>query len=693
MKAPLSWIKEYLDLDLSPKEIADALTLGGLEVENIDLSEDADPIFEISLTPNLGHCMSILGIARELSALLNIKLKKTSFALQEKDPSSIHQMVHVEIQDKDQCIRYACRAVKNVSLGPSPDWLKHRLESCGIRSINNLVDVGNYVMLETGQPLHVFDYASIEGEKIIVASDTPYKSLTTLDEKTREIPQGVLLICDPKKPLAFAGVMGGLESAVSEKTRDVLIESALFTPQAVRKTSKRLNLRSESSGRFEKGVDPEGIRFALDRAAVLLQEIAGGTIVKGVADVGMREFHPKQLRLRIERANQLLGTELSANEIVALFHRLQMKIGAEGKEFLDVTVPSYRNDILSEIDLIEEIGRVYGYNHIPQHASRHVSSTLSNAPIFEFENEIKNLLTNEGLQEFLTCDLISPQLAEIALEVGESEKTLIHVLQPSSIDQSILRSSLLPGMLQAIKFNIDHQNNDINVFEVGRIHFKDREHYIGYIEQSMAAIAMTGKRTPYHWDPKPREIDFFDLKGTIENVCASLKIQNLDFEPSHFHHFHPHRQARIKIGNMVLGVIGEVHPEHIQTLDIGQRVLFAEINLHDLLQLKVKHWQVSESPAYPGSERDWTLTLKEDVPIENVFKAVNAIHAPLLEKMTLLDLYKSKQIGTDRKNATFRFFYRDRQKTISIERVEQEHAKVTREVREKLGDSIIDQQI
>jgi phenylalanyl-tRNA synthetase beta chain len=684
MKVPLSWLKEYLDLDLSPKEIADLLTLGGLEVEKIEfpeMREGADPIFEISLTPNLGHCMSILGIARELSALLDIKLKKHSSEIQENDPSSIHQMLHVDIQDKAQCARYACRIVKNVQIGPSPDWLGRRLESCGIRSLNTLVDVGNYVMLEMGQPLHIFDYDAIEGQKIAISSNTPYASLTTLDEKNRQIPKEVLLICDAKKPLAFAGVMGGMGSSVAEKTRNVLIESALFTPEAIRKSSKLLNLRSESSGRFEKGIDPEGILKALDRAAALLQEISGGTIVQGIIDSGMRQSHPKYIRLRIARVNQLLGTALSMNEIVSLLHRLEIKIRAEEKEFFDAIIPSYRNDLHTEIDLIEEIGRIYGYNNIPQQAPRHISSSLSDAPIFEFENEIKMRCVNEGLQEFLTCDLISPTLAEIALERGESEKILIHVLHPSSIDQSVLRPTLLPGLLQAIKFNIDHQNPDINAFEVGRIHFKEGQHCK---EQSMAAIVMTGKRTPYHWDPKPREIDFFDLKGIIENLCESLKTPTLNFEASHLPQFHPSRQARIKTGNILCGVIGEIHPAHINAFDIGQRVLFAELNLHDLLEGKLKNWQVSELPSYPGSERDWTVTLREDIPIERVFKAVSAVNAPLLEKVVLLDLYKSAQVGKDLKNATFRFFYRDTQKTISVERVEQEHAKIIQTTTEKL---------
>lgn len=802
MKVPLSWLKEYLTLNLSPDEIAEVLTLGGLEIEKIErtgsqfsgvvvckviscerhpnadklqvakvfdgtdvfqivcgapncregiktalarigaaltdesgkahpikksklrgvesfgmlcssqelglssesegiieLPQDlvegtdlsalySDVIFDISLTPNLGHCMSILGIARELAALLDLELKASYPQPKEDASSNIHQMLQVSIQDKAQCLRYACRLVKNVKVAPSPDWLRTRLESCGIRSLNNIVDIGNYVMLEYGQPLHLFDFNAIEGGKILVSQEPPSPSLTSLDEKSREIPNGVLMICDAKKPLAFAGVMGGLSSAISDSTQDVLIEAAFFTPKAIRNASKQLNLRSESSQRFEKGIDPLGLLRALDKAAFLLQEIAGGACVKGTIDCGHQEFKHKQLRLRVGRTNQMLGTELSVGEMVSLLHRLEITISAEEKEHIDVIVPSYRNDLGAEIDLIEEVGRVYGYHHITRKPTRHGSSTLTNAPIFEFENQIRSRLIAEGLQEFLTCDLISPAMAEIALEMGEGPGKLIPVLYPSSVDQSVLRPTLLPGLLQAVKFNTDHQNLDISAFEIGRIHFKDRDHYK---EQSMAGIILTGKKTPYHWSPKPEECDFYDLKGIVENVLNSLKIVGVIFEESHFHHLHPFRQAHIRAGKLTLGVVGEIHPSLSEQLDIGKSVLFAELNLHDLMQLHTKPFHVAELPPYPGSERDWTVTLDENTPIGMIFEAVKRMRTPILEDLILLDLYTSDRIGTGLKNATFRFFYRDKEKTLSMERVEEVHSEIIASVAEKIAKSSDDE--
>lgn len=799
MKIPLSWLKEFIDIKLSPEQIAETLTLAGLEVEGIegtsvsftgvvagtirtktphphaeklcvltvfdgteewqvvcgDLSckvgqktafakinavlkdeEDKtwtikktkireidsfgmlcsekdlkisdrhekiiqfpsdvadgtdastlfiDPIFEIALTPNLGHCMSILGIARELAALLNVKIKKHPLTLPQETATSIEELIDVEIQDQAQCSQYSCRLIKNITVGPSPDWIKKRLEACGLRSINSIVDVTNYILLEVGQPLHAFDYDRIAGKKIVITSQASAKDFITLDEKPREIPEGTLLVCDVMKPLAIAGVMGGLDSAVSEKTQNILIESALFSAQAVRKSSKTLNLRTDASGRFEKGIDPKGVIDALNRACSLLCQVSSGTLVQGILNRETKAFEPTILSCRLSRINALLGTMLSQNEVIALFERLDMKATAKTEDLLTVQVPSYRHDVRAEIDLVEEAARLYGYQNIPKKTPHYVTSPISDSPIYALENEVRERLVREGLQECITCDLISPFLAELTAEKA-MQNNLIHVLHPSSIDQSILRPSLLPGLLQVVKLNQDHQNWDMNIFEVGRIHFKDKEHFK---EQSITGIILTGKSTPYHWDPKPREVDFFDLKGIVENLLQAFGIHSFTVDISHLHNFHPGRQGIIKVDQMILGVMGEIHPAHLQALDIKSRVLFAELNLHDMYLMKRKEWQVDPLNAYPGSERDWTLTLKDEVPIAKVLSVIQMISSHLLEQVILLDLYKNEQLGKDRKNATFRFIYRDKQKTLSLETIEREHAKMTQEVAEKLRDCLI----
>lgn len=684
MRVPLSWLKLYLDFDLSEAKIAETLTLAGLEVEAID-RVGSDPVFEISLTPNLSHCMSVIGIARELAALLNLKIKRHLIQFEENPSVSIDRLIDVAIQDVAKCHRYSCRVVQNVKVGPSPAWLKNRLEASGIRSINNIVDIGNYVMLEFGQPLHLFDYDKIAGKKILVSSK--FKgSLITLDDQEREIPEGALMICDENGPLAFAGVIGGKSSAVTDATRSVLIESAYFTPSAIRRSSKLLGLRTESSQRFEKGIDPQGIPLALERAAELVAEIAGGSVAKGEMDKMTHPFSPKILQCRVPRVNQLLGTNLSLREIASFFERLEIKIEAEKLDTLVVSIPSYRQDLNIEVDLIEEVARLYGYLNLPQKPPRHTSSSITHAPLYLFENEIRQRLVAQELQEFLTCNLIGPKLAALTLEKSFPNMKEVHVLHPRSVDQSILRSSLLPSLLQVIQFNLARNNTDISGFEVGRIHFQEKDKFI---EQAEVAIILTGNVNPYHFEQKPREVNFFDLKGRVEDLLEALGIEEVIFESSHLQNFHPGRQCRIKIGDAFIGVLGEVHPGHLAELDIAQRVFYAELNLHELLSFKSKSFKMAPLPIYPGSARDWTLTLKDETPIGLILNTANAIPSKFLQYIELLDLYKSEKIGKDRKNVTLRFYYRDKDKTMEFEEVEKEHARIVSMVAQKLQDHVL----
>ena len=676
MKLPLSWLKEFVPNDLTLEEIAGAFTMGGLEVEKIEIVE-AEPIFEISLTPNLGHCMSIYGLARELSALLQLPLKSLPTPIEEKGSPF---KISVEIEDKEQCFRYACRHISSVRVGPSPDWLKERLEWCNIRSVNNIVDITNYVMLEMGQPLHAYDLSKIAGPKIRVTSKTPYTKLLTLEEKEAPISQGELLIADAEKPLAFAGVIGGKESSITDRTETILLESAYFTPQSVRRTSKLIQVRTESMQRFEKEVDFEGVRLALDRAAYLIAHLTGGVVAKGVVDERARLMTREPIVCRLKRVNQMLGTQLSLREIVGIFKRLQMTITREEESALHVVPPSFRNDLKKEIDLIEEVGRLYGYQNIPLKHPEHITSPLEHSPLYLFEQETKERLRSEGLQECISCNLISPKLAELTAEACDPA-SWVEVLHPSSADQSILRTSLLPGLLQMVQTNHAHQNKEIAAFEVGKIHFKQKEQCR---EQLAAALICSGLSAPYHLEPKSRPVDFFDLKGKVENILQGFGIANARFEPSHLHNFHPGRQARIKIGELFVGALGEIHPARLHALGIDARVYFAELNLNDLFHLRKPTQQVKELPQFFGSERDWTLTVKEELAIGKLLELTREVASPLLESVDLLDIYRSPQLGKEKKNVTLRFFYRDRKKTISLESVEKEHAKITEEVAKKL---------
>ncbi|HEV8050993.1 MAG TPA: phenylalanine--tRNA ligase subunit beta, partial [Parachlamydiaceae bacterium] len=479
------------------------------------------------------------------------------------------------------------------------------------------------------------------------------------------------------RPVAIAGVMGGLDSEVTDSTRHLVIEAAFFAPGTIRRTSKRLGLMTDASKRFERGCDPNVLFLALDRAAALIQQVAGGKVSQGIIDVASRSFPKKQIVCRLSRINKLLGIHLSVSEVENIFSRLEFLNKWDGSDSFLVEVPTYRNDVQEEIDLVEEVARTYGYDNIKKPSTFYQSSTIPHSPIFLFEGEMRGRLIAQGLQEFLTCDLIGPSFLKVVHGTENSDSSCVKVLNPTSIEQSILRTSILPGLLQVVKYNWDHQNQEIAGFEIGRAHFKDGE---SYREQSLAAIILSGKSRPNHWDEKPKNYDFYDLKGIIENLLAELNI-DVTFKSSKLPMLHPGRQSSIYAGTLEIGSFGEIHPTVMRNLDVPQTILFAEINLHDLMQVRsVADTKMQPIPIYPGSERDWTITLQEATPIEEVMKAIKFVSTRLLEKVTLQDIYRSDKLGKGLKNVTLRFNYRDLSKTIAQEKVDSEHARIVENV-------------
>jgi phenylalanyl-tRNA synthetase beta chain len=644
----------------------------------------ADTVFDISLTPNLNYCASVIGIARELSAATGTPLLYPNTQVQES-PDSIENQVEVRIEDSQACPRYTCRLIKQVKIGPSPDWLRARLEQCEIRSINNVVDITNYVLLEMGHPLHAFDYDRLQGHQIRVEKVSDGVLFNTLDEKEHRLTTEDLMICDAAQPIAIAGIMGGANSEVQDQTQVILLESAYFDPVSIRKTSKRLGLQTDSSKRFERGTDPNQLVSSLDRATRLIQQIAGGEVCKGIIDIKKEEFIPKRIACRINRINQVLGTVLSQGEVETIFQRLGFKYWTKEQGIIDVQVPTYRNDIQGEIDLIEEVARLYGYHHIPKQEGRYQSSQLPPSSIYQFEEEMRIQFIKEGLQEFLTCDLIGPTLLEIVQQPPISAEPYIHVLNPSSIEQSILRTSLLPGLLQVVKYNIDHQNHQINGFEIGRIHFKIGEQYK---EQSVAAIILSGPAHVYHWDDKPVVYDFFDLKGIAENFLKELNISSVVYKNLRLPTFHTGRQASLFVDSLEIGSIGEIHPAILRRLDVTQKILFGEFNLQDLMQLSTYQSKIQEPALYPGSSRDWTITIQKTLPFAQVLQFIHEQASPLLEEVSLLDIYHHEKLGQDFHNVTLHFVYRDPTRTVEQEIVETEHRRLTSEVVKKLGNAV-----
>ena len=429
--------------------------------------------------------------------------------------------------------------------------------------------------------------------------------------------------------------------------------------------------------RFERGCDPNALIQVLDRAAMLIQEVAGGSIAGGYLDVKEQDFPSKSIPCRLNRLNSLLGTHLSVSEVESIFHKLHFSCHWNGHDAFKVTVPTYRVDVNAEIDLFEEVARLYGYDNIPISDTRYHGTQIMHSSLFLFEREVRRHLLGEGLQEFLTCDLVGPYLLNIVQDTTPAQDEVVKVLNPTSIEQSVLRTSLLPGLLQVIKYNFDHQNPDVSGFEVGRVHFKQGDQYK---EPSTVGIIMTGKNRPHHWDQKPQEVDFFDMKGMLEGLFQELRLGSISFKETQQSTFHPGRQAGIYLDSLEIGSLGEIHPAIQRRLDIPQRIYFAEFNLQDVLKMRKPESKMAPVPIYPGSVRDWTVTLPEAIPAEKILHLIQAIEAPLLKEVFIWDLYRSDKLGKDVKNLTLRFVYRDDAKTLEQEDVDALHTKIVSQV-------------
>ena len=640
----------------------------------------SETVLDISLTPNLGHAASILGVARELSTLAAKPVRLPDSTVSEEG-EPIQNAVLVEVEEPELCPRYGCRVIRGVSTGQSPEWMQKRLEASGMRPINLVVDVTNYVQMELGHPLHAFDLTALAGGKIIVRRAREEESFMTLDGKNRTLKSEDLVIADRDKPVALAGVMGGVDAEVGPATVDILLEAAYFLPQTVRKTSKRLQLQTESSRRFERGVDPNQIPKALDRAAHLLLSLSGAILCKGSIDEKREAFVPKKIPCRLSRICRVLGVTFSVDEIEKMFVRLEMIVEWNGGDSFTVAVPTYRGDISREIDLIEEVARLWGYDNFPKNKHVFSSSALSDSPLFLFEKLVKKEALALGLQEFLTCDLIGPSLLKVLAEPSEGAMSPVYVLNPTSVEQSILRTSLFPGLLQVVKHNIDHQKKDIAGFEIGRIHYKDKERYG---ENLMIALCMSGKSAPAHWDRKPKSFDFYDLKGKLEELFDALGIGPLSFEKSENSLLHPGRQASVSLNGIEVGLMGEVHPSIQTRLDVDQSILFAEIDLHPVFERRQLQHLMSPLPLYPASDRDWTVTLSKEKQVNDIIAMIYSVSSNLLESVEVADVYEDSRLGEGARNVTFHFVYRDRKKTVSQEAVEKEHGRIIASCQKKL---------
>ena len=682
--------KRFLQEELSEGMLVSSKELGLSEEhlgvytldETVSLGEDlypllSDTVLEISLTPNLGHCQSVLGIAREIGAYLSLPLKKPK-VLEKTLPEDPKVSVEME---KGSGSTFALRTLEKIKVGASPFWLKRKLELFGLRSINNVVDITNYLLMLYGQPLHAYDYETFDTFSFAVKEKKEGKFFG-LDKNEIDFEES-LCVMNGKTPVSLAGVMGDVKHSVSLSTHKILLEAAHFSYEKIRKTLKSTKLRTESSIRSEKGTDPEVIFQVLDHASFLLQELAGA---KAVFENTYQKKEPvKKILLRASRAEKLLGIPLSLSEIEDILSRLRFSFSSKKEGVLEIEVPSYRYDISLEIDVIEEIARIHGFNHFSLKAPKIRLKSLGHHPLYVFEKRVRTKLISQGMQELLTTDLIRPGLAKLMLSKELTEKNLLQVAHAKSEEYSILRPSLLGSHLQVIQHNLAHRNFTLLGFETSNIHRKKEE---DLEEQKVVALCMTGLSSPSYFTEKTQDVTFFDLKGILENLFSGLGISNVRFAASSHASFHPNCQANLWIEEEDIGVIGEVHPDLLAKMDITQKVYFSEMNLSALMHYASSHFTMKELPNFPGSARDVTLTLSAEMPIQTFFDTALKEKSSLLEKVEIIDLYESEKLGKNKKNYTFRFYYRDLNHTLSFEEAEKEHQKVTEKIRNQLKEYI-----
>ena len=518
-----------------------------------------DCILKLDLTPNRGDCLSVINIAREIGAILGKKVKLPEISFAEID-KNVHDFVQIKIDAPDLCYRYAARIVEGVTIKPSPLWLQHRLRCSGIRPINNVVDITNYILLEYGQPLHAFDYNFLEQGQIIVRQAKPGEKIVTLDGQERELTEEMLLITDPTKAVAVAGVMGGENSEVKETTTTVLIESAYFNPKSIRRTSTGLGLRSESSLRFEKGINIETVVEACNRAAQLMADLAGGRILKGVADNYPTPIKRTVIHLQLDKINKVLGTALTDKEIKGILTRLDFLILQEDGEKITVEVPPYRPDITIPEDLIEEVARLYGYENIPVTLPEGVTSQGQKTAEQKLRDKILEVLSFRGLYEVINFSFINKNhVDKLLLPEDDSRRNAIPLLNPLSEEQGYMRTSILPGLLVNLQKNINKRNENIGIFELGKIYLPQSQGQDITREKMTLGIAVSGVLVS-DWQEIGRKVDFYSLQGILEDLFDKLNIINVDFVPCKDNpSYHPGRTAKVYVNNEQIGILGQVH--------------------------------------------------------------------------------------------------------------------------------------
>jgi phenylalanyl-tRNA synthetase beta chain len=674
MLVDLEWFREYIDIGDDPKKLAHRLTMSGVEVEGID-TQDGETVLDVSVTPNRGDCLSMVGLAREISAITGAAICYPATSIEEVAASI---PIWVELENKTDCPRYAARYITGVRVSPSSDLIRRRLEASGIRSINNIVDATNYVMLELGHPLHPFDADRIVDKTIVVRSAHTGEKLTTLDGVERTLEADTLVIADPVNTVALAGVMGGQNTEVGQNTTNILLESAYFKPSAIRRTSSRLGFTTEASYRFERGCDPDNVIRALDRAALMIVQAAGGEIQGNAVDSYPTPISALSVNLRFARLKQILGLEIPADKVVGILERLGLVIQEVSDEDVRISIPPFRPDLTREIDLIEEVARINGYEHVPATLP---SGILNQAPAdesFAFESQVRTFLAGLGFFEGINFTFTTESNSS-KLNLGLSADSILKLKNPLNAEQDVLRTSLIPSLLENLANNLRWNCSDVKLFEISSCYKWEK----GSVkEEKLLAGIMAGRRYARHWKDEETDLDFYDVKGVVEAFCREFGIINPQFAEVDGALFHPGRCLQVLYGKEWLGFLGELSPEY-ELPGTGGALIF-ELDLSAVLVHRSKEKRFTALRKFPGVSRDLAVVVPDDIGASQIFEVIETFQGDLLEKVELLNIYTGSQIEEGHKSMAFSLLYQSPQRTLVDEEVDCLHNKIAGSLQKKL---------
>ncbi|MBE6906575.1 MAG: phenylalanine--tRNA ligase subunit beta [Ruminococcaceae bacterium] len=609
-----------------------------------------DICVEFEITSNRPDCLSVTGLAREAAITFDRPLNIKAPVIR-KTEGDIHSLLGVDVTAPDLCPRYVARMVKNIKIGPSPRWMRERLRASGVRPINNIVDITNYVMLEYGQPMHAFDYKFVDGGKIIVRRAHEGETLETLDGVQRTLTPDMLVIADVKKPSAVAGVMGGEYSGIADDTNTIVFESACFNGSSVRTTAKKLGMRTEASGRFEKQLDPETCIPAVERACELVELLGAGEVVGGMIDVDHSSRQERHIPLEPDWINRFIGIDVPVEEMHRILTRLECKIDGG-----DVIPPSFRNDLEHKADISEEIARFYGYDKIPVTAIRGVANGKY-TPEQKFERSINRILQAQGLYEVSTYSFISPKYYDkINLPADSSYRNCVVISNPLGEDTSVMRTTIVPSMLEVLSRNYNNRNKAAALYEIGNVYIPKSGEPLPE-ENPMVVMGMYGE-----------EHDFFSLKGIVEMLLEVLGIEGCEFTAKKDHPtFHPGRCAAIRIGGTSLGEIGEIHPTVLENYAVGTRAYVACLDMKAMFQTITPEKGYRPLPKFPASTRDLALLCDDALPVAELQKTIKTAVGAILEEIRLFDVYRGAQVETGKKSVAYNLVLRAADRTLTDE--------------------------